>query len=90
MVLLLVGAVVFVLFAFAIFAGWQMWRRPTRIGAHSRPAPKKRVPEPEVTSGGAAADRVVRSHHVLSDRLMDAPTGRLQPSARHRVPPWVA
>jgi hypothetical protein len=33
--------------------------------------------------------RVVRSHHVLCDRLMDAPTGRLHPSPRHRVPPWV-
>jgi hypothetical protein len=37
----------------------------------------------------ADTDRIVRSHHVLSGRLMDAPTGRLWPSDRHRVPPWV-
>jgi hypothetical protein len=37
----------------------------------------------------ADTDRIVRSHHVLSGRLMDAPTGRLWPSERHRVPPWV-
>jgi hypothetical protein len=48
-------------------------------------------PAPAVEVGGPPheATRIVRKHRVASDRLMDLPTGRLWPSTRHRVPPWV-
>jgi hypothetical protein len=52
-----------------------------RVGDHTRARAQTRA--------RPAADRVVESHHVLSGRLMDAPTGRLYPSSRHRVPPWL-
>ena len=78
MVSLFSGGVTLVLLTYAVLD----WRRPVRTGAHSEAATKKRIDEAE-------ADRIVRSHHVLSGRLMDAPTGRLWPSERHRVPPWV-
>ena len=87
------GAVTVVVLGFAVWVWRQIGFRPSldyavralrRIsgrftatvdrGDHRRPEP----------------DRVVRSHQVLSGRLMDSPTGRLWPSERHRVPPWVA
>lgn len=60
-------------------------RSGARLGQHSVTSARIRArPGP-----ARPADRVVESHHVLSGRLMDAPTGRLHPSSRHRVPPWV-
>ena len=46
----------------------------------------------ETASGreaGTEIGNVVRSHHVLSGKLMDESTRRLWPADRHRVPPWV-
>lgn len=57
-------------------------RRVTRVGDHSVTRARTRREDPPT-------DRVVEAHHVLSGRLMDAPTGRLYPSSRHRVPPWL-
>ena len=65
-----------------------------RLGAHSTGRARLRswlrLIQPPAPVAEAATDRVVQAHHVLSGRLMDAPTGRLYPSSRHRVPPWVA
>ncbi|MFG1608615.1 hypothetical protein [Actinoplanes sp. NPDC049265] len=78
--------------------------RLLKIGAHSLAAARKRafysrlrhfrnlVAEAAARPRAAKVDEpvpVVRSHHVLSNRLMDLPTRRLWPSTRHRVPPWV-
>jgi hypothetical protein len=61
-----------------------MRKRITEAVHRTEPAPAAEV-------GGAPHEvtRIVRKHRVASDRLMDLPTGRLWPSTRHRVPPWV-
>ncbi len=89
MMSLLAGVTTFA--AFAITPWRQIRHRLLRSGTHratldreSRPRPASpAAPHPRTTS------RVVGTHPVLSDRLMDQPTGRLHPSTRHRVPPWV-
>src|SRR5689334_1511613 len=97
------SAVAFAVAALSTQYGRQAVRRLTRIGAHraiNREWPAQAGPTaarisslaPE-SENAAQKDqptaRVVSSCRVTSDRLMDAPTGRLHPSTRHRVPPWV-
>ncbi|MCY1138307.1 hypothetical protein OWR29_09885 [Actinoplanes sp. Pm04-4] len=86
------SAVAFAVAALSTQYGRQAVRRLTRIGAHraiSREWPTQTSETENAAHENQPTARVVSSCRVTSDRLMDAPTGRLHPSTRHRVPPWV-
>jgi hypothetical protein len=86
------SAVAFAVAALSTQYGRQAVRRLTRIGAHraiSREWPAQAPETENAAQENQPTARVVSSCRVTSDRLMDAPTGRLHPSTRHRVPPWV-